>query len=208
MNISGGFRRVKILWAYLCIIPAGAIIFTLLLSEYRPDLMRQFSSLILLIAAALTIPPFLNATIKSRLLIAVLIGSAAAATMFNLDKNQHPFYGDAKPILLALATFTVWLIWSGIEWVTKGFQDSPGGGQSSEVPHHRKSGPELELTGFQRFLIGALLYGLFLNIAASLLLPEKLTRVVYAVPLAGYILVSMLAGFARESMRSKSTNMK
>lgn len=121
MNFKSGVQRIKILWAAICFIPAIVIAAILSFSQYRPDLMIQFSILSLFIASSLSLPFFFDISLKTRLFFAIVGGGGGAAIFFNLDKAQDAIYGEYKPAAFALIGVALWLAWAAVEWVVKGF---------------------------------------------------------------------------------------
>ena len=105
----------------ICFIPAIVNVAILSFSPYRPELMFQFSMLLLVIAPSLSLPFFFDASLKTRLFFIIVGGGCSAAIFFNLDKGQDVLYGEYKPAAVALVGVTFWIAWTALEWVVKGF---------------------------------------------------------------------------------------
>lgn len=121
MNVPAGLRRIKIILALVCAVPALVLVVLLSFSQYEPALMRTFLLLALVIAASLIVPLFMPVSIKNKFFIAIVGAGCAGAIFANLNHGQDALYGDNKPAAIALFGIGLWLVWSSVEWVAKGF---------------------------------------------------------------------------------------
>lgn len=121
MSYATGIGRLKTVWLAICWIPAIAIVGILAFSEYRPDLMKQFSLLTLLIAGSLSLPVLLDITLKSRIAVVIIGAGGGAAIFANLNASQDALRGEMKPAAFLLFGVGLWISWTVIEWIVKGF---------------------------------------------------------------------------------------
>lgn len=122
MSQKIGLQRLKILWAAICFIPALVVVSILSFSDYRPELMVQFSILLLSIASFLSLPLFFDTSLKTRLFFLVAGAGTCAAIFINLDKSQDAIRGEYKSAAIFLAGVLIWIGWTALEWVMKGFR--------------------------------------------------------------------------------------